>query len=228
MRETVKDYASNKRFRRDVFARGSSALEDAERRRRLSALSFALSAPRSRATLKFAGPLFELNGKPEIYEPALDLLAEGIATFDALLALPAFGGNIVNLIDCLTLLVHSGQVHPVFGDAPDAAPARRFNRMIVGHAAAARFYGALASPVARTGLPVRDLDLLALSAVEAGCGDAPSAARHALEGLNAIGRHPMRDGALLRDEPEALAFLEQQFATTLDEALPVWKTLGLL
>lgn len=227
LRETMRDYASNKRFRRDIFARGGTALSEAEQRRQLAGLRFALTLPRGRVTYKFAGPLMELNAKPEFYDPLLARLAAGIATFEELLALPPFaGGKLASLLDCLVLLVHSGQVLPLVAPA-DPEPARRFNRTIVGHAVAARFYGALASPVARTGVPVRDLDLLALSAVEAGRDDAPSVARHVLQGLNAIGRHPMRDGVLLRDEPEALAFLEEEFTTTLAESLPVWRNLGL-
>jgi hypothetical protein len=46
MRETVRDYATNKRFRRDLFARGSAAITPAEHRRTLSELKFALVVPR--------------------------------------------------------------------------------------------------------------------------------------------------------------------------------------
>jgi Predicted methyltransferase regulatory domain len=90
-RETIRDFAVNTRFRRDLFARGNVAITPVEHRRNLSTLSFALTVPRGRVSLKFAGPLFGMNGREEFYLPLLDALADRTTGFYELLQLPQFG-----------------------------------------------------------------------------------------------------------------------------------------
>src|SRR5439155_23638168 len=106
-------------------------------------------------------------GIDEIYRQVADLLDARIAGFDELLGLPPFAdGKVGSLLDCLTLLISSGQVVPIFPAAAiDMEPARRFNRMVIDHIRAGRSYHNLASPVAGTGIAVSDLVLLALAAL---------------------------------------------------------------
>jgi len=91
LRESTRDIAGNKRFRRDLFARGTARSNPAEQLRLLSALSFALVVPRQRVTLKFHCALGELTGKDKLYLPIIDRLAQSNATFGDLLSLPAYG-----------------------------------------------------------------------------------------------------------------------------------------
>jgi len=231
MRETLRDYAANKRFRRDIFARGLAAPTPAEHRRLLSELSFTLVVPRNQVSLKFAGPLNELLGKDELYGPLADRLAEKIATLDELVALPAFGDQKIGmLLDCLCLLVQSGQVAPVIAaDGINKEPAQRFNRMIVDFARTGRVYAALAAPVLRSGVLVRDFALLALAALFDGKGDdATMAAKHALSILKILGRRPIKDGALIEDDGKAIDFLIANFQPILADEVPVWRRLGML
>jgi hypothetical protein len=229
LKETIRDFAANKRFRRDLYARGNAALTASEHRRMLSELSFALAVPRRRVAFKFVGPLMELTGREDLYLPIVDLLARNNATFDELLALPSFGeGRVGLLLDCLALLVHSGQVLLIVGPAPDAQPAQRFNRMIVGHARTGRIYSHLASPVARTGIPITDFGLLALAGVIDGKEEVAAVARHAMSILNVLGQRPMREGILIKDEGEAIIFLAEQIKPILDQDLPLWRRLGVL
>ena len=172
----------------------------------------------------------ELAGRDELYRPLLDMLAEKDASFADLLALPAFGREKASiLLDCLALLVHSGQVLPLLTPAADAAPAHRFNRMIVGHARTGRIYSHLASPVARTGVPVSDFGLLTLAAIYDGkAEDVASAARHAMGILKILGRRPMKEGRLLEDEGEATIFLAESMQPILHDIVPVWRRLGVI
>jgi SAM-dependent methyltransferase len=229
LKQTMLDFAGNRRFRRDLFARGSAAMTTTEHRRILSEMSFALIVPRSRVTFKFAGPLMELTGHDALYAPVANLLAQKNASFEELLRLPPFGETKVGvLLDCLALLVHSGQVMPVFGPA-DAAAAHRFNRMVVGHARTGRVYSHLASPVARTGIPVSDFELLTLAAIYDGkADDTASAARHAMSILNIMGRRPTKEGRSLQDDGEATIFLAEQMQPILNDVVPVWRRLGVL
>jgi hypothetical protein len=54
-------------------------------------MRFALAVPRRRMAFKFAGPVSELIGREDVYVPLADLLAQKIASYDELLALPTFG-----------------------------------------------------------------------------------------------------------------------------------------
>jgi predicted O-methyltransferase YrrM len=231
MRETLRDYAGNRRFRRDLFTRGLATLTGPEMRRRLSDLGFALTVPRKQAIYSLPGPLMQLNVRPEFYDPVYDRLAEKPASFDELAALPVYGEDkIGQLLECLCLLVSSGQVAPVIAaERIDQEPARRFNRMIVDFARTGRNYGALAAPLIRSGLAAGDLALLALAAVFDGKGDDPeTAAKHAMSILKVLGRRPFKDGTVINDEIAAVDFLASAYRPILEENVPLWRQLGML
>jgi hypothetical protein len=56
VRETVRDFAANKQFRRDVYVRGGSPLMYEERYRAWSQIRFVLAVPRDRVVFSFTGP----------------------------------------------------------------------------------------------------------------------------------------------------------------------------
>jgi SAM-dependent methyltransferase len=221
LKETIRDFAANKHFRRDLFARGSATLNSGEHRRALSELSFTLAAPRSRV---------DLTGREDLYLPIVNLLAQKNPSFDELLALPSFGeGKVGILLDCLVLLVHSGQILPIIGsEAVDAEPAQRFNRMIVGHCRTGRIYQYLAAPVAGTGIPVTDFGLLALAGILDGKTELVAVAKHAMSILKVLGQRPMRGGVLIEGEAEATSFLAEQMQPIVDDYVPLWRRLGVL
>jgi SAM-dependent methyltransferase len=229
--EAVRDFAANRKFRRDIYSRGTSELSPEERRSMLSALKFALAVPRKRLTLKFLGPVGDITLKPEFHMAVADVLAGRSAGFDELLALPVFGGNGTGLlIDCLALLVHSGQVLAHLDrDTVDMQPAQRFNRVVVERARAGRHYGHLASPVAGTGIPVDETGLLTLAAwFDGEAADPTAAARHGLSILSGLGRRPLRDNRPVEDDREATMVLAERMKPVLAEQIPVWRRLGAL
>jgi SAM-dependent methyltransferase len=230
LRETVRDFAANRKFRRDIYSRGTSELSPEQRRRMLSTLSFALAVPRPRLTLQFLGPVGDITLKPEFHAAVADVLAQRIASFDELLSLPAFGpGGVDLLVDCLALLIHSRQVLPIADSTvPDAAPAQRFNRVVVARARAGQRYSHLAAPFARTGIPIDEFGLLALAALFDGHAQPAGAARHALSMLASRGRRPHRDNAPIEDDGAATAFLAERIELVLQEQLPLWRGLGAL
>jgi len=171
LRELVRDFAGNRRFRRDLFVQNNAAPSAESHRDPLSGMSFALAVPPDRVMSKFLGPVSELTLKPEFHAAVVDVLAQKIARFDELLALPAFAGSVDLLRDCLVLLVHSGQVLPILAaDGIDRAPAQRFNRVIAARARTGQRYGHLSAPVAGTGVPIDKTGLMELAAALA---DAP-------------------------------------------------------
>jgi SAM-dependent methyltransferase len=231
LREAVRDFAANRKFRRDIFSRGTSELSSEERRPMLSALKFALAVPRNQLTLKFLGPVGDITLKPEFHTAVADVLARRSASFDELLALPVFGENGTGLlVDCLALLVHSGQVLPHLDrDTVDVRPAQRFNRVVVERARAGRLYGHLASAVAGTGIPVDETGLLTLAAwFDGEAADPMAAGRHGLSILSGLGRRPLRDNRPIEDDGEAIVGLAERMKPVLAEQIPVWRRLGVV
>ena len=102
--------------------------------------------------------------------------------------------------------------------------------MIVGHARAGRIYSHLASPVARTGVPVSDFGLLTLAAIYDGKAE-DSRQRRAPRDRDPQefpGRRPIKEGRLLEDEGEATIFLAETMQPILHDVVPVWRRLGVI
>ncbi|MBX3540260.1 MAG: class I SAM-dependent methyltransferase [Chelatococcus sp.] len=231
LRETIRDYAANKRFRRDIFSRGLTPLTKAEHRELLERVRFVGVRPREDFKFTFQGPLGELTGKEELYKPVADLVAQKPATVEELRALPAFRNeSLGTLLDCLALLIHSHQVFALTPGVPtDPAPSQRFNRWITERLKIGRVYHSIASPVLGSGLPVDDFDLLALSAVFDGCHeDLSSITRHALNIFKLLERRPQREGTALTDDEEATRFLENQIQPIIENKFPLWRKLGII
>jgi SAM-dependent methyltransferase len=229
LREMMRDFGANKQFRRDVYTRGSAQFTDQERLRAWAQIRFVLVVPRDRVTFKFLGPLRELNGNPLLYAPLVDRLDQSAASFEELANASGLGNRIPLLTECLTLLVHSGQVLPLMASDADAAPAKRFNRMVIEEAREGRVFGSLAAPAIRTGIPAPDFAILALSALLDGSGHQPhAAAQHGLNVLKALGRRPMKDMQPIEGDSDAIDFLAEHMQPILDEGVPVLRRLGAL
>lgn len=231
LQEGARDFAGGKLFRRDVFTRGKAGASGAHSIATFPNLRFVLIVPRTRVQFTFFTPFGQLAGKPELYAPIADALAQQPRSFGELLSLPAFGeGQADALTECLVLLVHSGQVIPALQPAAaDAKPARRFNRMVVNAAREGRMYDSLACPVTRTGIPVTDFGLLALVAVFDGqARDHLDAARYGLSILKRLDRRPRRGGQPIDDDKEAIAFLAEHMRPIIEELIPLWRQLGVL
>ncbi len=226
LKEGLRDLSANKFFRRDIFIRGEPMPPDASE---LAALPLVLVVPRDRVSLDFAGPLATLTGKAELYAPILDMLATGPAAFGRIAELPAFAGKRTLLLECLCLLVHSGQVLPKLELKPaDPAPAQRLNRIIAERAKRGQVYESLASPVVRTGFPVSDFGLLALGSLFEGTTEPAVAAERGLAVVTALGRRPTQDGTPVTDDGEAIAILEGHMRPVFEELVPVWRQLGIV
>lgn len=230
--ETLRDYASNKQFRRDIFARGLPAADGLRHGATLDASAFVLARNPDDVRYKFTGPLGEIEGHLDVYEPLVRRLAESqVATFAELAALPVFAAKgRGTLLQSLTLLVHSGQVLPVPAGEREAANAscRRFNRFVTSAIESGYSHGFLASPVAATGVPAGTADLLALSAIHAGCTDDDALARHVFATLDRRGERPLRDGQPIADEGEAIAKIASELGPHAASQVPVWRRLGIL
>lgn len=228
-KETLRDIAGNKQFRRDIFARGVTALNNIETLQQLHATHFTLAMPRSAVTLKIPSLMGELDAKPEIYGAIADRLADELVPFDGIMTLPALATvGLGGTLQALALMVHAGQVLPVLGEPEtDLAPAQRFNRMLAGLAVQGRIHNFVAAPVARAGLPATSTEMLMLGAVLDGKeSDPPQIALHVSQQLKRLGISLNRDGKPVTDPVELQQMLAAEVKGFLEGKLPLWRRLG--
>ncbi len=227
-RELLRDFACNKQFRRDIYARGVNEYQPHELGLMLGKTLFALAVPRADVSFKFMGPMGEISGQDVIYGPLCDLLDGKPRSFNDIMSLPIMQERGTgSALQALTLLVGSHQAAVFFTFSKvNPAPAQAFNRMVVDEYRMGRTFNAICSSIAKTGLTVTPTDLLFLSALFDGKNDIQSAARHAYGYLTKVGRRVLKDGAQLTEEVEAVAHLESLFEPIVSRRLPVWRALG--
>lgn len=231
-RETLRDFACNKSFRRDIFQRGVIPLSRAEAQIRLDATRLALTVPRKNVSLTLQTPLGEANGQPPLYLPLLDALADRPHSLRELADLPELKNkNYGSVLQAACVLVHSGQAHPLVEGVgrEEMHTAQAFNRAVLKGLKQGRTLGALAAPMIGTSVSASFTDLIGLSACQ---GKAlPIAAKAADQGwalFETTGQRLMKDGAPLTHKSDALPELEQLLQEFLTYRLPILRALAVL
>ena len=230
--ETLRDFARNQVFRRDVYMRGASPMKPLEMQRELSRLRFSLMVPRTKAKIKFQTPLGEAEGHKQVYLPILDALAERPHTIEELAALPSLKGQpFASLIQAITILVHSGQIHSIRLDgeanAPDGKAAKDLNLAFAKAITIGENYSFVSVPAAGTGTSVAYAELVAILALNEGlASDAGKIAEYGWGIMERTGQRLIKDGTPLKTKEDNLKELESQLKDFLSEKLPVWRGLG--
>jgi hypothetical protein len=190
MRETVFDYLTNQRLRRDVFTRDAPLLTPAARDERLGSIPFTLLQHPDHvpANVAVAGGTTELQ--PEICRPFIEALAEDNftpKTLRQLAAHPKCGAiGFERMVETALLLTSAGSLHPAQSPSAMAAAAphcKALNARILERAALADHVSALASPVIGAGVYAARREMLFLRAIARGVASEEGWARHAGECL---------------------------------------------
>jgi SAM-dependent methyltransferase len=150
MRELLKDYAINKSFRRDIYAKGVHPLSRTEERRRLSALTFALAPGIRNVPERIRIPLGEAPVNAAIMQAVWDCVATKAATGAELFAAATkAGAKDEHVWQLIEMLVHAATLLPGRPDAAqvDGAASRRLNHTVMDLALSADSHRYLASPV---------------------------------------------------------------------------------
>lgn len=230
-KETLRDFACNKQFRRDIYARGGNDLSNLESVQALNTMHFTLSMPRNQVTLKLPGPLGEMDANPEIYGSIADLLGDRIVPFDEIANLPALKQiGLAGVLQALSLMVHAGQVLPMVGGSnSNVAPGQSLNRALVAFATQGRSYNFLAAPAARAGISVTTIELLILSAVFAGLeNDISGTVEYLMVIMHRLGIQPIKEGAAVTDPAAQREMLTEEALAIISRKLPLWRRLGVL
>ncbi len=193
-RETLRDYLTYNRFRRDIFVKGAVRLSPSDREQRLRALRFGLALPRAEVAERVTTPVGDI-ALPAA-GPLADVLAAGPQTLDALLSQPALAAYGLEPV-LRTIALLGGAVIPV-PDGVDGDRIRRFNAAVLERNRHSPEIRQLAAPVLGTGVMVGVLERLFLLAEQR--GEDPAALAWTV--LSERGKKLRRDGEELTTEAE--------------------------
>ena len=226
--ETIKDFAINNSFRRDVFVRGATPMDDRERLRALGRTRFALARPRSRCELKAETPAGELSMQEAAHVPVLDALAAGPMTFDELLRTPGLEmrerDQVRQAVLVMCAIDNVAPALPVAGEKERRKSAARFNAFMLTKASSSGAARVLASPVLGSGVMVSQAEQLFLIARLKKLDPVDYASKKIL----AAGGTVMREGNPVSDKAEIAALLRKNEQEFFAERLPHLIQLGVV
>ncbi|MGL5136813.1 MAG: methyltransferase regulatory domain-containing protein, partial [Beijerinckiaceae bacterium] len=226
--ETIRDFASNKQFRRDIFARGAVAISWPEAKSIWLDTRFALTTLRADVPMKVAAPMGEATLQDEVYTPLLDGLANGPQTVRQLLQIKAVQDlGWQKLLQALVVLAGSGHAQPCLpqkGEPERQKRTRAFNAAVMRRAEWSADLGFLASPVTGAGHAVDRFSQLFLAARGQKGVDA---AAHVWSLLEAQGQRLIKDGKTLESADENVTELRARHAEFTGKRLPILQQLGI-
>ncbi|MGH6959893.1 MAG: class I SAM-dependent methyltransferase, partial [Dongiaceae bacterium] len=120
LRETLRDFCTNKTFRKDVFVRGAHQLSASRQFAQLSQIKLALLVPREEFKFEIEAPAGKGDLNRAVYGAVVDALAEGPRTVAELVSLPTMpGSHQMSPLELVGILVGTRQAAPVVdGVAP--------------------------------------------------------------------------------------------------------------
>jgi SAM-dependent methyltransferase len=230
VREMLKDFCVNRRFRKDVFVRGARRLSALARQEQLRSTRLALQVPRPDAVLKLDVPRGEASLDPAVYTPILDALADGPRSIAELLELAHRVKSDTTAMEILGVLAGSGQVAPLVDGEVASGPAQRFNRAIAAGAELEELHRglALAAPALGSGIVVNSVALLVHGAAAAGIRGEKELTDRVQAILRKRGDTLLREGRPIDDEAENRRLIAEQVALTRQKLFPLWRRLGIL
>jgi hypothetical protein len=166
MAETIKDFSTNRRFRRDLFVREPEHLSPEQFVQALGEIRFALAVEPERVTTTIVTAAGEVTTNEAITGPVLERLKAGSASFAELSALPALADlSPSQLAQALSVLVESTQVHSTQeGDAARGA-SNALNDVLLDEARHDDSISFLAAPLLGSGFFVSHPEQLLLLAL---------------------------------------------------------------
>jgi SAM-dependent methyltransferase len=138
LRETLRDMALNRQFRRDLYGRAQKPLSLADYIAAWRETSFALAMPRDTCGLTIKRVFGDITLDEPVFAPLLDRLAAGPVGFEDLCAVaPISNWGIGDQLQAIQLLVAADFARPIVGGAAvaaDNAAVQRFNEAALASA----------------------------------------------------------------------------------------------
>jgi len=225
MRELMLDYATNKRFRRDIYTRGARRFSAHEYEQQVFSAQLCLARARSKCDLNVLLPMGKVDLPPALYVPLLDALAIGPKTLRelaTLLDVPA-----ASIMSAAAVLVGVGYACPSVVEVSSdvAARALKFNQETLTQTAQGNYQGALVAPKLASAV---HLDEFEQYFVKAYFDKSDDPAHYVWKIMKTLRRFFVENGAPLTDEGKSLAMLRERALSFEQISLPLCKMWGIL
>lgn len=233
LRETVRDYMTNQKFRRDYWVKGARPMNTVERLEAFRAQRLVLVSYRPDIKYQVTGARGEANLTEAVYAPILDYLADHRAHTIGELEQRFVGSefNFGQLLQVLMILAGAGHLMAAQDEATIAQVkpnCDRLNRHLMRKARGSADVVNLASPVTGGGVPVvRFYQLFLLSAAEGGKTPADWA-NFVWKLLASQGQNLVKEDKPLLTPEENLAELTRQAENFAGKHLPILQALQIV
>ena len=234
VRETIRDYLTNQRFRRDLFVKGLRPIAPALRAERLENTCFVLLAPPEHLRRKLTFPYGQAELNQEVHAALIAAFAQDSFAPKSLQFLrhsPLCKGIHPGMfLQAIRLLIGAGQLHPVQAEGAStqaAASSQALNLHVLQRSTLWKeeLTPVLASPVTGSGIPVSHEHALFLHARSLGLNTSMEWAQHAVSRQAALGLQLIRDGEPISDPQENLAQLQRDADEFAKTSLPLLQAL---
>lgn len=230
--QTVKDFILNKRFRRDLWVKGARRLNPTQLEQVRKQQRFVLTSRREAVSLT-ASNYQNTSLIPEIFNPVLDILADGQVHSVAELSERLSGVlNDTQLFTVMMVLHAKNDVSLVQDEATIQAARPRceaFNRSVLASApGGGSEINYLVSPINGGAIPAGRIEQMFISAHQQGLTEPAQWAEQVWEILKKMGQRMLKDGETLQSDEDNLAELNRMAAEFAEKRLHAFKVLDIL
>jgi SAM-dependent methyltransferase len=232
LRETLKDFCTNNWFRQDVYVRGARSMTDARRQSLMNGLTLALvcPAPRGAEVVTPDGAVFRPD--PATFGRFFEALERRPHSVAELLSLPGLPLNHMvgahELVGPLFNFGLAGIWREPSRDAEDSAA--RLNKLTeaLGEIPMSQT-ATIAVPTLGLGLEFASDKFALYTTLRRGeTPDASALAARFVSHCHEVGQVPIVGGKPITDATEAFAALTKQYATLIEQCVPIWRMLGMV
>ena len=230
MTEMMKDFSVNRRFRRDLYAREATSLSAPQVLAALGDIRFMLTVDPALVTTTIMTSAGEVEANEAITTPVLERLKQGGASAAELAALPALAQLAPEqLAQALSLLVESGQIHPMRDSAAGRSASLALNNLLLDEARGEDSVRFLAAPALGSATRVAHAEQLVLLAIRELGSDNVAAVRDLVwTQLKAQNRRLLREGRPLESDADNLAETERRIGQFFEYRLPLLRRQGVV
>jgi SAM-dependent methyltransferase len=233
MRETVRDYLLNRRFRSDIFVKGARKMSGSEHRDAWHSLAFVLSTPLADIPKKIPLGRGEVELPADKYDPILEALSDdkyrpkGV---DELLKHPKLRGfKPQDVVEALMVLTGAGFTAPAQEPSKKVLEqCKALNGHILDRARVSLDLHHMASPVTGGGISLPHIAQLFVLAMRDGKTGPDALANHVWELLDGISERLVKDGERIESKDESLKELRGSAVKFLKFGRPLLEALQII
>ncbi|UXN06064.1 class I SAM-dependent methyltransferase [Bartonella sp. HY761] len=230
--ETLKDYFINRKFRKDLFTRGSVALQPKKALEQLKKCVLQLAVPKEKILYSIASHVGDLSLNKDLFGPIFDALEKKPMSLGELVTLPGIPELNPNARQIIGLLLAANYVHIIkpIEMQKSREEVRNFNKLYVKTCLEQeRKLGILACAASGNGLMMNFLDLIAFDALADGSKPtvndlAKKIWKRAIERSDSLSF----EGNIIPTEADAVRLLKPDLTKVVEQSLPIWQNLGIL